>query len=409
MAEKHYEYIAATTGVGIKAWTRGVLLDDRAKQQLVNVAKLPFVFGWVAAMPDVHWGLGATIGSVIPTKGAIIPAAVGVDIGCGMMAVQTSLNARDLPDNLHKLRTEIERTVPHGRTNNGGPGDRGAWANIPGPNEDVWGTLKPRYDALLEQHPKLNRGNHSNHLGTLGTGNHFVEVCLDETETVWFMLHSGSRGAGNRIGSYFIELAKQDMRKLFVNLPDEDLAYFPEGTEHFNDYFQAVGWAQDYARANRDLLMLQVVDAVRNSGEVPPFNAEVQAINCHHNCVTGETHYGEDVLVTRKGAVRAREGDLGIMRGSMGARSYIVRGKGNPESFHSCSHGAGRAMSRNEAKKRFTVDDHIRMTEGVECRKDKDVIDETPAAYKPIEAVMAAQADLVDIVHTLRQVVCVKG
>lgn len=409
MAEKHYEYIAATTGVGIKAWTRGVLLDDRAKQQLVNVAKLPFVFGWVAAMPDVHWGIGATIGSVIPTKGAIIPAAVGVDIGCGMMAVQTSLNARDLPDNLHKLRTEIERTVPHGRTNNGGPGDRGAWANIPGPNEDVWGTLKPRYDALLEQHPKLNRGNHSNHLGTLGTGNHFVEVCLDETETVWFMLHSGSRGAGNRIGSYFIELAKQDMRKLFVNLPDEDLAYFPEGTEHFNDYFQAVGWAQDYARANRDLLMLQVVDAVRNSGEVPPFNAEVQAINCHHNYVTGETHYGEDVLVTRKGAVRAREGDLGIIPGSMGARSYIVRGKGNPESFHSCSHGAGRAMSRNEAKKRFTVDDHIRMTEGVECRTDKDVIDETPAAYKPIEAVMAAQADLVDIVHTLRQVVCVKG
>ena len=409
MAEKHYEYIAATTGVGIKAWTRGVLLDDRAKQQLVNVAKLPFVFGWVAAMPDVHWGIGATIGSVIPTKGAIIPAAVGVDIGCGMMAVQTSLNARDLPDNLHKLRTEIERTVPHGRTNNGGPGDRGAWANIPGPNEDVWGTLKPRYDALLEQHPKLNRGNHSNHLGTLGTGNHFVEVCLDETETVWFMLHSGSRGAGNRIGSYFIELAKQDMRKLFVNLPDEDLAYFPEGTEHFNDYFQAVGWAQDYARANRDLLMLQVVDAVRNSGEVPPFNAEVQAINCHHNYVTGETHYGEDVLVTRKGAVRAREGDLGIIPGSMGARSYIVRGKGNPESFHSCSHGAGRAMSRNEAKKRFTVDDHIRMTEGAECRKDKDVIDETPAAYKPIEAVMAAQADLVDIVHTLRQVVCVKG
>ena len=409
MAEKHYEYIAATTGVGIKAWTRGVLLDDRAKQQLVNVAKLPFVFGWVAAMPDVHWGIGATIGSVIPTKGAIIPAAVGVDIGCGMMAVQTSLNARDLPDNLHKLRTEIEQTVPHGRTNNGGSGDRGAWANIPCPNEDVWGTLKPRYDALLEQHPKLNRGNHSNHLGTLGTGNHFVEVCLDETETVWFMLHSGSRGAGNRIGSYFIELAKLDMRKLFVNLPDEDLAYFPEGTEHFNDYFQAVGWAQDYARANRDLLMLQVVDAVRNSGEVPPFNAEVQAINCHHNYVTGETHYGEDVLVTRKGAVRAREGDLGIIPGSMGARSYIVRGKGNPESFHSCSHGAGRAMSRNEAKKRFTVDDHIRMTEGVECRKDKDVIDETPAAYKPIEAVMAAQADLVDIVHTLRQVVCVKG
>lgn len=409
MADKEYEYIAATTGVGIKSWTRGVLLDDRAKSQLENVAKLPFIFKWVAAMPDVHWGIGATIGSVIPTKGAIIPAAVGVDIGCGMMAVQTSLNARDLPDNLHKLRREIERAVPHGRTNNGGPGDRGAWANIPGRNEDAWSTLKPRYDAILEKHPKLNRGNHANHLGTLGTGNHFVEVCLDETETVWFMLHSGSRGAGNRIGSYFIELAKQDMRKFFVNLPDEDLAYFPQGTEHFNEYFQAVGWAQDYARANRDLMMQQVVDAVRTSGEVPPFSAEVQAINCHHNYVTGETHYGEDVLVTRKGAVRAREGDLGIIPGSMGARSYIVRGKGNPESFHSCSHGAGRAMSRNEAKKRFTVDDHVRMTEGVECRKDKDVIDETPAAYKPIEAVMAAQADLVEIVHTLRQVVCVKG
>ncbi len=409
MAEHNYEYIESTSGVPIKSWTRGVLLDDRAKGQLLNVAKLPFIFRWVAAMPDVHWGIGATVGSVIPTKGAIIPAAVGVDIGCGMMAVQTTLNARDLPDNLHKIRHEIERAVPHGRTNNGGPGDRGAWANIPGRNEDTWGTLKPRYDAILEKHPKLNRGNHANHLGTLGTGNHFVEVCLDETETVWFMLHSGSRGAGNRIGSYFIELAKQDMREFFINLPDEDLAYFPQHTDHFSDYFQAVAWAQDYARANRDLMMSQIVEAVRNSGEVPPFNAEVQAINCHHNYVTGEKHFGENVLVTRKGAVRAEEGDLGIIPGSMGARSYIVRGKGNRESFNSCSHGAGRAMSRNEAKKRFTVDDHIRMTQGVECRKDAEVIDETPAAYKPIEAVMAAQADLVDIVHTLRQVVCVKG
>jgi tRNA-splicing ligase RtcB len=255
----------------------------------------------------------------------------------------------------------------------------------------------------------LDRGNHANHLGTLGTGNHFIEVCLDESETVWFMLHSGSRGVGNRMGSYFIDVARKDMKKFFVNLPDVDLAYFPEQTEHFDDYVEAVEWAQDYARRNRDLMMEQIVGAVRNSGELPPFNAELKAINCHHNYVARESHFGENVLITRKGAVRAREGDMGIIPGSMGARSFIVRGKGNPESFSSCGHGAGRAMSRNEAKRRFTVEDHMRMTEGVECRKDEDVIDETPAAYKPIDAVMAAQADLVEIVHTLRQVVCVKG
>jgi tRNA-splicing ligase RtcB len=346
---------------------------------------------------------------VIPTKGAIIPAAVGVDIGCGMMAVQTDLNARDLPDNLHAIRTAIEKAVPHGRTHNGGAGDVGAWNQIPTRNQEVWLTLKPRYEAILEKHPKLDRGNHSNHLGTLGTGNHFIEVCLDETETVWFMLHSGSRGVGNRMGSYFIEVARKDMEKFFVNLPDKDLAYFPEGTEHFNDYVEAVEWAQDFARWNRHLMMEQIVAAVRASGETRPFAAELKAINCHHNYVARERHFGQNILVTRKGAVRAREGDMGIIPGSMGARSYIVRGKGNMESFMSCSHGAGRAMSRGEAKRRFTVDDHMRMTAGVECRKDADVIDETPAAYKSIEAVMAAQADLVEVVHTLRQVVCVKG
>jgi tRNA-splicing ligase RtcB len=347
---------------------------------------------------------------VIPTKGAIIPAAVGVDIGCGMMAVQTSLNARDLPDNLKNIRSAIESAVPHGRTNQGRAGDRGAWHNIPERNGAVWAEeLKPRYDAILAKHPKLDRGNHANHLGTLGTGNHFIEVCLDEAENVWFMLHSGSRGVGNRMGNYFIEKARLEMRKFFVNLPDIDLAYFPEHTDGFDDYVEAVEWAQDYARRNRDLMMEQIVGAVRRSGEVPAFSAEVKAINCHHNYVARESHYGENVLVTRKGAVRAREGDMGIIPGSMGARSYIVRGKGNAESFHSCSHGAGRAMSRNEAKRRFTVADHARMTEGVECRKDADVIDETPAAYKSIDAVMAAQADLVEIVHTLRQVVCVKG
>lgn len=405
-----YNVINAPNNGLVKAWTQGVPLEDEARLQLTNAAQLPFIYKWIAAMPDVHFGIGATIGSVIPTKGAIIPAAVGVDIGCGMMAVQTSLNARDLPDNLKNIRTAIENAVPHGRTNQGRAGDRGAWHNIPERNGTVWAEeLKPRYDAILAKHPKLDRGNHANHLGTLGTGNHFIEVCLDEAENVWFMLHSGSRGVGNRMGNYFIELARRDMQKFYINLPDIDLAYFPEHTDHFNDYVEAVEWAQDYARRNRDLMMEQIVGAVRRSGEVPPFSAEVKAINCHHNYVARESHYGENVLVTRKGAVRAREGDMGIIPGSMGARSYIVRGKGNAESFHSCSHGAGRAMSRNEAKRRFTVADHARMTEGVECRKDAEVIDETPAAYKSIDAVMAAQTDLVEIVHTLRQVVCVKG
>jgi tRNA-splicing ligase RtcB len=405
-----YNVINAPNNGLVKAWTQGVQLEDAAKEQLTNAAQLPFIFKWIAAMPDVHFGIGATIGSVIPTKGAIIPAAVGVDIGCGMMAVQTSLNAHDLPDNLKNIRSAIESAVPHGRTNQGRAGDRGAWHNIPERNGAVWAEeLKPRYDAILAKHPKLDRGNHANHLGTLGTGNHFIEVCLDEAENVWFMLHSGSRGVGNRMGNYFIEKARLEMRKFFVNLPDIDLAYFPEHTDGFDDYVEAVEWAQDYARRNRDLMMEQIVGAVRRSGEVPAFSAEVKAINCHHNYVARESHYGENVLVTRKGAVRAREGDMGIIPGSMGARSYIVRGKGNAESFHSCSHGAGRAMSRNEAKRRFTVADHARMTEGVECRKDADVIDETPAAYKSIDAVMAAQADLVEIVHTLRQVVCVKG
>ena len=409
MTEPTYNMIVPEKGVPVKAWTRGVPLEEQARQQLLNVAQLPFIFKWVAAMPDVHWGIGVTVGSVIPTKGAIIPAAVGVDIGCGMMAVQTDLNARDLPDSLKGIRSAIERAVPHGRTHHGGRGDVGAWQQIPGRNNEVWQTLKPGYDAILEKHPKLDRGNHANHLGTLGTGNHFIEVCLDEADSLWFMLHSGSRGVGNRMGTYFIELARKDMQRFIANLPDKDLAYFSEGTEHFDDYVEAVEWAQDFARWNRQLMMEQLVRAVRESGEVRPFVAELKAINCDHNYVAREHHYGRDIFVTRKGAVRAREGDLGIIPGSMGARSFIVRGKGNAESFMSCSHGAGRAVSRGEAKRRFSVVDHVRMTEGVECRKDADVIDETPAAYKSIEAVMAAQADLVDVVHTLRQVVCVKG
>ena len=428
MREAAYNVISPPTGVPIKAWTRGVPLEDAARDQLLNVAQLPFIYKWVAAMPDVHWGIGATVGSVIPTRGAIIPAAVGVDIGCGMMAVQTTLGASHLPDNLHGLREVIERAVPVGRTDQGGKNDRGAWRHAPAHHEDVWAKLDADYNEIVAKYPKLAHPQRINHLGTLGTGNHFIEVCLDESDRVWFMLHSGSRGVGNRFGTFFIELARQDMRKWMINLPDQDLAYLPQGTEHFDDYVKAVHWAQDYALWNRQLMMQNIIETVQASGLVPPFETGVETegetpsgqpagrqsnveaiVSCHHNYVAWEQHYGENVLVTRKGALRAREGDMGIIPGSMGARSYIVRGKGNPESFMSCSHGAGRAMSRSEAKRRFTVADHIQATKGVECRKDADVIDETPMAYKSIDAVMEAQKDLVDIVHTLRQVVCVKG
>lgn len=406
--DMNYNVIDSGNGVPVKAWTKGVPFEDEARKQVLNVARMPFIHKWVAVMPDVHAGKGATIGSVIPSEGAIIPAAVGVDIGCGMMAAKTTLSAGELPDNLAPVRAAIEEAIPHGRSHNGGPNDRGAWGEIPGVVAEAWNGLRAEFDVIADKHPKVARANHVNHLGTLGTGNHFVEVCLDEHDGVWFMLHSGSRGVGNRIGSYFIELAKEDMRKWFINLPDKDLAYLPEGTEHFRDYVQAVDWAQRFAMTNRDIMMRHVIDAVAAVLPVA-FNAEVEAVNCHHNYVAREQHYGRNVWVTRKGAVRAREGELGIIPGSMGARSYIVRGLGNAESFHSCSHGAGRAMSRTAARRRFTVEDHVQATEGVECRKDEDVIDETPAAYKSIAAVMEAQRDLVEVAHTLRQIVCVKG
>ena len=405
---RNYEVIKREGAKPIKAWTRGVPFGENAKDQLVRIAQLPFIHKWVAAMPDVHVGKGATVGSVIATDKAVIPAAVGVDIGCGMMAVRTSLTARQLPDSVAQVRSAIEAAVPHGRTNHGGRGDRGAWGESPKRHQDKWAELSQRYDAILEKHPKIGRGNDLSHLGTLGTGNHFIEVCLDEQDRVWLMLHSGSRGVGNRIGRYFISLAKQDMRKFFIHLPDADLAYLPQGTENFTDYTEAVGWAQDYARENRVLMMQSALDALRKTG-LPTFDAYLEAVNCHHNYVAWEKHYGKNVLVTRKGAVRARVGDLGIIPGSMGTRSYIVRGRGNPESFHSCSHGAGRVMTRTEAKRRFTVEDHAKATAHVECRKDAEVIDETPAAYKSIDAVMEAQRDLVDVLYTLRQIVCVKG
>ena len=394
-------------GLPIKAWVKGVQLEDAARQQLVNVATLPFIHKHVAAMPDVHWGMGATIGSVIPTKGAIIPAAVGVDIGCGMMAVQTGLTADQLPDNLSAVRSDIEEAVPHGRTDNGGKNDRGAWGDLPESASNRWGGLAEHYARIIEKHPKARAFNSYRHMGTLGTGNHFIEVCLDESNQVWVMLHSGSRGCGNRIGTYFIQAAKKEMERWFINLPDKDLAYLVEGSALFGDYVEAVQWAQGYALENRKEMMAAVLSALRQT--LPEFAVTDMAVNCHHNYVTKENHFGANVWLTRKGAVRAREGDLGIIPGSMGARSYIVRGKGNPVSFHSCSHGAGRAMSRGQAKKQFSLADHAKATEGVECRKDEGMIDETPGAYKNIDAVMAAQADLVEVIHTLKQVVCVKG
>ncbi|MCW0181353.1 MAG: RtcB family protein [Zavarzinia sp.] len=403
-----YEFSPVEGGVPLKTWTRGVTIDDGARAQLERVARLPFVFSHVAAMPDVHVGIGATVGSVIATTGAVIPAAVGVDIGCGMMAARTSLLATDLPDNLAGIRAAIERAVPHGRDVGRGKRDKGSWGEVPADIATAWSGLAQRFAAIVAKYPKLAKANTANHLGTLGTGNHFIELCLDEEARVWVMLHSGSRGIGNAIGSYFIELARNDMRRWFINLPDRDLAYFPEGTVHFDDYVEAVGWAQDFAALNRRAMMTNAMRALR--AEIPkPFEAELEAIDCHHNYVRREKHFDRNLLVTRKGAVRAATGVKGIIPGSMGACSYIVRGKGSAQSFDSCSHGAGRLMSRAEAKRRFTLADHAAATEGVECRKDAEVIDETPAAYKPIDKVMAAQADLVDIVHTLKQVVCVKG
>ena len=402
-----YETLTIGTGT-VKLWTEGVPVEASAKEQLLNVAQLPVVKLPVAAMPDVHLGYGATVGSVIPTSGAIIPAAVGVDIGCGMIASMTSLTASDLPHNLKAARTAIERAVPHGRTSGRRGADRGSWGNVPEAHGKLWKSeLADDFREICDKHPAVAKSNHIHHLGSLGTGNHFIELCLDEADRVWVMLHSGSRGVGNRIGSHFIELAKKDMHDQLGNLPHRDLAYFTEGAQHFGDYVQAVGWAQRFARLNRELMMANTIRSLQ--GVLGNFQAHLTAVNCHHNYVAEEVHYGERVFVTRKGAVRAGKGELGIIPGSMGAKSFIVRGKGNEESYCSCSHGAGRKMSRTAAKKRFTLEDHERATAHVECRKDAGVIDETPMAYKDIETVMNAQRELVDIVHTLRQVVCVKG
>ncbi|PIF52360.1 tRNA-splicing ligase RtcB [Pseudomonas sp. 29] len=408
MKDHTYQLLEVANGKPIKLWTEGVPVENEAREQLMNTAKMPFIFKHLAVMPDVHLGKGSTIGSVIPTVGAIIPAAVGVDIGCGMIAARTSLTAADLPDNLLGLRSAIEQAVPHGRSSTRSRRDKGAWDEIPQQADQAWAGLQPRFKLITDKYPELANTNNRGHLGTLGSGNHFIEVCLDEANRVWFMLHSGSRGVGNAIGNLFIQMAQADMRQHIANLPDRDLAYFEEGSQHFDDYVEAVGWAQDFAKQNRELMMRAVIQATRQIIR-KPFEVALEAVNCHHNYVQKERHFGEEVLVTRKGAVSAKKGELGIIPGSMGAKSFIVRGLGNEESFSSCSHGAGRTMSRTKAKNMFTVEDQIRATAHVECRKDEAVIDEIPMAYKDIDKVMHAQRELVEVLHTLRQVVCVKG
>ncbi len=410
-ASRNYQVLhEEASRVPVKAWTVGVPFDENSRQQVLAMAQMPFIHRWVAVMPDVHLGKGATIGSVIPTRGAVIPAAVGVDLGCGMMATRTSLTAEDLPDNLAALRAEIEQAIPHGRSKRirRGRYDKGSWGEPPEDVLTAWEPLQTGFDYLTEKFPVFKNTNNLKHMGTLGTGNHFIEICLDEQDAVWVMLHSGSRGIGNAIGQFFIEKAKQDMERWFIHLPDKDLAYIPEGSRWFDDYVNAVDWAQNFARCNREVMMARVLKAMHKVLE-KPFSANLEAVNCHHNYINKEVHFDEEVWVTRKGAVSAQKGEMGIIPGSMGAKSFIVRGLGNEESFCSCSHGAGRVMSRTQAKKTVSLEQHLEATRDVECRKDNSVIDETPAAYKPIEQVMAAQKDLVEIVHTLKQVVCVKG
>jgi tRNA-splicing ligase RtcB len=399
----------------ILGWTEGVEVEQQAFEQLLRTRDLPFIYRHLAVMPDVHWGMGSTVGSVIPTRGAIIPAAVGVDIGCGMLARRLpGVNADELNDRAEEVRATIEKVVPHGRTDNGGANDIGSWDTPHDLAIKHWHCdLRKTFEGIIEKNPRIGKwGEPTRHLGTLGTGNHFIEICFDEDEGVWLMLHSGSRGIGNRIGQHFIAKAKANCEQYFVDLPDSNLSFFPEGTPGFDEYWEAVMWAQRYAELNRQIMMTNVMNAMKHLGGsfgwVGEYGSET-IVECHHNYVAREHHYGNNVFVTRKGAVRAREGDLGIIPGSMGTRSYIVEGLGNKQSFHSCSHGAGRRMSRTQARKTFTVEDHVKATQGVECRKDESVIDETPGAYKDIDAVMEAQKDLVSIKHTLRARVCVKG
>ena len=383
--------------VPIQVWAPLEEVDSQVITQLKNVAALPWVAHHVAVMPDVHLGKGATVGSVIAMRGAVAPAAVGVDIGCGMAAVKTSLTAEDLPDDLRKLRLAIEDAIPVGRTSHESP----AWRRAPAPLRDAGQALVDRYATL---DAPVNTATVSCQLGTLGGGNHFIEICLDTSGAVWTMLHSGSRNVGKVLAEHHIEIA----RRLKHNeaLEDRDLAVFLAGTKVFDAYRRDLYWAQEYARFNRQMMLHLLGEVMRAFWPRVTFD---EPISCHHNYVAEEIHFGDELLVTRKGAIRAGRGDLGIIPGSMGTKSYIVRGLGNPHSFESASHGAGRRMSRGEARRRFTLRDLKDQTAGVECRKDPGVIDEVPKAYKNIDQVMTQQQDLVEIVAELKQVVCVKG
>ncbi|WP_414039416.1 RtcB family protein [Acidithiobacillus sp. M4-SHS-6] len=389
-------------GVPVYLWADLGQVESQAMQQLGNISRLPVVSGHVAVMPDVHLGKGATVGSVIPTQDAIVPASVGVDLGCGMCAAQLTLHANDLPDDLKSIRTQIEQDIPVGQ---GMHDDRSF-------HEKLAARLEPGFDAIMQRAPDLlsrrrTRDAWAYQIGTLGGGNHFIELCLDERDQVWVMLHSGSRGIGNAIGEYYINKAKEHLARLGYKLPDKDLAWLPEGTPVFADYWAALSWAQDYAAMNREAMLQAVLDGIRR--HLPPFQMQQKVINCHHNYVAREVHHGNRLYITRKGAIRAREGDLGIIPGSMGTASYIVRGKGNEEAYCSCSHGAGRVMSRGAAKRAFTDEDIAEQLAGVECRRDIGIVDELPGAYKNIDAVMEQQKDLVSVVARLKQVLCVKG
>lgn len=406
--DNYEKYVGEKRDKVIKAWTRGVPFDLDARQQLLNILEMPFVYKQIAVMPDVHVGKGCTVGAVVPMYNAVIPAAVGVDIGCGMTAVETNLKASDLPDSLHSLRIQIEALIPHGRTHSGDPeNDTGSWMGTP-PKQSVleWKSLYPAYEKISGKHPGAFSKNTLNHLGTLGSGNHFIEICIDEKQDVWLVVHSGSRGCGNRIGTYFTKMAQKQMEMWHIDLIDKDLAYLPKGTSLYGDYLYSMHWAQKFADSNRKVMVTLILDILKKEWDFFQIN---KRIDCRHNYLAIEKHFGKNLCVVRKGAIRAQKGDFGIIPGSMGERSFIVKGLGNPESFNSCSHGAGRVLSRTEAKKQISLEQHILSTKNVECKKDESVLDESPKAYKNIDNVMEAQKDLVEIIHTLKQVICVKG
>lgn len=391
-----YEALNLSTRTPVLSWA-GHELGHAEAQMARNVASLPFVFKHVSLMPDVHLGKGALVGSVVATQDAIIPAAIGVDIGCGMAAVKTPYSATQLEDKLKQIRLDIEAAIPTGFNEN-----KEIEKTVL--NWQGWQQFKQLHPGVKDLESKAAK-----QMGSLGGGNHFIEVCLDAEDQVWLMLHSGSRHIGNALAQRHIDTAKGLAKLAGEKLPDPDLAYFIRGTAEFAGYWHDLQWAQGYALYNRKVMMTRfqrIVDRHLAGGK--PMKPLLE-VNCHHNYAEQELHFGEEVYVTRKGAVRARETDYGIIPGSMGAKSFIVKGKGNAHSYCSCSHGAGRLMSRNKAKTAFTLDDLIAQTAGVECRKDAGVLDEIPGAYKPIEQVMANQNDLVEIVATLKQVVCVKG